>query len=52
MTEKQALLAAIFIISDSIDEFNHSDYYEPVDPWLLEMKEAQAKLKEMFERKV
>ena len=50
MTEKQALLAAIFVMSDAIDEFGHSDYYEPDDPWLLELKEAQAKLKEMFER--
>ena len=52
MTEKQALLAAIFVMSDAIDEFHHTDYYEPDDPWLLEIKEAQAKLKEMFERKV
>lgn len=50
MTEKRALLAAIDTFDDVIETCLISYGWEENDPYILKIKEAQAKLKEMFER--
>lgn len=50
MTEKQAILAAINTFDDVIEDCIIGRGFDSDDPYILEIKEAQTKLKEMYER--
>ena len=49
MTEKQALLCAINTISDVIEQCIITYGWDDDDPYLVEIREAQKKLKEMYQ---
>lgn len=49
MTKRDALAAAIYTMIDSIEEFETSEWYDPDDPWLLQMNDALAIIKKILE---